>query len=321
MTLPTMDATSKYRPGPHSLFFIRPGNQQIGPELAACILKDAGLGCQAERSKSGRLHVLRHVENMRRGHWIDYSQISFCRVGHAFYLVNGYHRVMAIVEYGRPMLFSVVIHECDTYEDVISFYAKFDRSQLQRSRSDEQALNSIDFAETLGTSKTVARSVYRAIPLIRNGMRPVRIVDEKTKVEMAILETRTDAALAWKTEAAIWGGIVDSARGVLKRKLLNPACTAVALFTIKYQRAHAIIFWSNVAKNDGLPAGSPEHTLIFTLLSRRMFGGDEDNFIIPALAWNAYFRNKPLKMIKAGATGKLVIAGTPVGSRGAEDVE
>jgi len=296
---------------------IHHGDQKIGPRLAARILKECSFAAQAKRTKSGVLGIARHAENMRRGLWIDNSQIHFCRLGsYQFVLVNGYHRLNAVIKYGSDVSFNIVMIDCDVENDVASVYARFDRPLLHRARSDDQALSAIGFAETLGVIRGVARALYRAIPLIRNEMRAIRNTDIETKVEMAIFEVRADAANNWSKEILLLDEICRLAGGELKRKLLNPATTAVILQTIKHSEVKAHEFWSRVARNDGLRVLSPEHTLVNALLSRRQFGGDNINFLIPALAWNAFYEGRTIRTIQAGAAGELRIAGTPIGKRG-----
>lgn len=296
-------------------FWIHAGNQTIDPATAARALSECALGIQKHRTDSGSLHIKRFAEALKRGFWTDFSQISFgVTPDGRHYLLNGYHRLSALVEFGRPALFNVVTIECADEKEVLSWYARFDRPTLVRMRSDADAMNAIGFASSLGVSRNVARSLWRAIPIILNGMKPVRLGDIKIKVEMSVLEVRAEAAMAWKKEIALYDAVIASVVGeTFRRKLMSPSVVAVALQTIRHAETKAVEFWTAVAKNDGLRAGTPAHTLVRTLMDRTFRGGDEDNLIVPALAWNALYEGRKLSIIKAGAAGPLRIAGTPVG--------
>lgn len=292
------------------VFWIRDGDQTIGPELAMQIMKEAPFDGQRRVSQ---IEVLKHAENIKRSLWLDKSQIHFCRIGSRFYLVNGWHRITAVSLGGRPVEFNVVIYDCDTLEEVKQIYSRFDR--VQNSRSDEQAFNALGFSDKLGVTRTVARAVSRAMPFIRNGMKPVRVGDDKTRVEMAIIDIRMDAALAWSKEAKLYEQCVMGAPVAMKTKLFNGGTTAVALQTFKYCEDRAIEFWTGVAEDDGLLKGDPRKTLIQALLGRRITGSNLEPLLIPAAAWNAFFRGQRLTQIKIMNESFLRIAGTPIGRK------
>lgn len=296
---------------------IATGDQMIGPDMASRILSECFFDGQAKRMKTSRMAILMHVDRLRRGRWLANSQITFCRLPTGdLYLVNGYHRVSAIVEFGKPASFNVQVYDVDDMDGVSSKYALFDAPKSSRVRGDGQLMNALGFAERLGCSKDAARALFRASILIRNKMKPVREGDRESLLEMYNTEDRADFAMTWADECRLADECLHGASRALKDKMLNPSVFSVILCTLRYQRERAISFWTAVAKNDGLRKGTPEHTLVQRLVGERMVGGDMENFIVPALAWNAYFRGLPLTMIKSGVTNDLKILGTPVGKAG-----
>ena len=296
---------------------VQHGDMMIGPDLAKRILSDCFYHAQEGRMKSAKVSILRHVVRLRRGRWLPGSQITFCRInGGRLILVNGYHRLNAVVEFGDDASFNVQIIETKSGEEVDSIYSLFDRAKDARIRSREQGANALHFADRLGVSKTLAKTIGAAVLLIQNDYRPVKNSDREKMVEFDGIEDQLDLAMTWKREAREMDEILNPARGILKRKLMVGPVLAIALTTLRHQPQRAPAFWLNVARNDGLRKNTPEHTLVDWLLTYRMEANSTDGFVAVSLAWNAFYYNKPIGTLRVGAAKGLRIAGTPVKSEG-----
>lgn len=296
---------------------IRHGDMYIGPELAKWILSNCFYHAQESRMKSGRISILRHVVRLRRGRWLDGSQISFAKMsGGRLILVNGYHRMSAIMEFGDAAKFNVQLIDVKDGDELDSLYSLFDRAKDSRTRTKEQGSNALHFDERMEISKTLSKAIGSAVLLIKNDYRPIKFSDREKMVEYDSIEDMLDLAMAWKREAQTFDEILRAAKTTLKRKLLAGTVLAVALTTLKYQHLRAGIFWGCVAANDGLRKNMPEHTLVDWLLSSRMEGNNAEGFIAVSLAWNAFYYNKPIGTLRVGAAKGLRIAGTPVKSEG-----
>lgn len=295
---------------------IRHGDMHIGPKLAQWIFTNCFYPDQERRLKTGRITVLRHVANLRRGRWLTGSQITFCRLPHGhLVLVNGYHRISAIIEFGDAAKFNVQIVDAADEAELRSIFSLFDRRKDSRARSSEQSSNALNFDERLGISKTMSKALGPAIILIQNEYSPVKPTDREKLVEYDALEDLLELALTWKEEAQILDAIVKSSRGILRRKLLLGRVLAVALTTVRFQSERARVFWSNVARNDGLRKNTPEHTLVEWLTTYRLEANGIEGFLGASLAWNAFFTHRPLGVLKVGATSGINIAGTPIDHR------
>jgi hypothetical protein len=263
--------------------------------------------------------IARHVENLRRGYWTDFSQITFARLpGGKLILVNGYHRISAICEYGQPALFNIVVVDCADESDVGSLYARFDRHGIQRIRTTNQALNAVDLAGRLGVKKIIAEAIFNAVPIINNHMSVPTRADEMSTVEMAIIDVRCDVAHEFEREAKLIDAAMEGGRWQIKKRVLSGSVAAVMIQTFRYCPDKAAVFWARVVANDGLRQGSPENTFVEALLNRSFGGRGNGLMIAAALAWNAFYYNKSIGALKVGAVNKLRILGTPVGKKSAQ---
>jgi hypothetical protein len=294
--------------------YIQHGDMDINAWLAERILAQCFYPPQQSRLKSGQISILRLVVLLKQNRWLDGSQITFCRLPTGrLILVNGYHRLSAVVRWGGSASFNVQIKDVADNEQLDAVYALFDRTKNFRARTTEQGSTALHFNQHLGVSKTMANAVTKAMVLIRNNYRPINNNDRESLVEYDSLEDRLQLAMDWRAEAQALDTVLKPSRGSLKRKIVGGAVTAVALTTLKYQPVKAAIFWSAVAANDGLRKHMPEHTLVEWLMTYRIEAGSRDAFIATALAWNAFYHGRSLSVLRISSTsGVLKINGTPV---------
>lgn len=296
---------------------IQHGDMMIGPEIAQWVLDNCFYKGQEARMRTGRLSILRHVVRLRRGRWLAGSQIAFCRTPDGkLTLVNGYHRMNAIIQYGLPASFNVQIYDVNTSAEINARYSLFDRAKDSRIRPPMQANNALNVAGRLELSSTAAKQLIATVLLIQNGLRPIRPGDREALVEFDSLEDRIDLAEGWKKEAKALDDLYYRIGMEIKRKLFSPSVFSVALITMRHQQMKASIFWGAVANNDGLRKGTPEHTLVQWLLTYRMDPGTPDGIIAAALAWNAFFQGRSLRSLKIENTVGFRLAGTPIDVKG-----
>jgi hypothetical protein len=288
----------------------------IGPDQAKWVLENCFHPGQRNRMKTGRINILRHVVRLRRDRWIPGSQITFGKLPDGrLILLNGYHRISAIVEFGGSALFNVQIRPAHDEAEIDSFYSQFDRAKDSRARPVEQSNNALHIDGALGVSKTMAKSLLQSVILIQNGFSPVRHKDRESLVEFDSVEDRLALAMKWVPEANILDAIWAKSGGVLRRKLFTPSVMTVALATLRAQPLKATAFWTSVAGNDGLRSGTPEHCLVNWLLTYRL-ATPSDGMVGAALAWNAFYHGRGLTMLKIGATTGVRIGGTKIDLRG-----
>ena len=284
---------------------IREGRVVITPDLAQKILQDSNYEGQ-RRVDQRSVNV--YAEMMRRGLWELADPISFARLHGNLTLVNGQHRLHGIVAYGREVEFRVAVNDCETPEEVRALYYRFDA--VMRVRTAKQVLNAIGLAESENVSRSIASATYAAVGVIANGFQtPCNgTMRGDVAVKTRVIDLRVEAC---KLQDALKAG-----QGEITPRIRRATTFAVALITTKYQPEKAIPFWRGVAENDGLKRTDVRHLFVRDLLSRDVsINAHDQGIMTAAIAWNAWYEGRPLKIIKVAENHSLRIAGTPVGGR------
>lgn len=285
------------------------GFTKITASEMAAVLRE----CTYERQrKISAEHVNVLADIMRRGTWVERGSLDFAQYDGRLILVNGHHRGHAQVQCGRDLEWSICIRPCQSFEDVEALYYAFDTNVRQRTK--EQILHGSGFAEQNGLTPTTAKAVFGAVSYIAARFSTSR--SDQDYLTNRVMDLRFKVAVDFSAEALIYEACIAGASSALRRKLLNSGTTAVALVTLKYQPDLAREFWTGVALNDGLRRYDPRHTLVNDLQTRTMNSGwAHAATAAPAVAWNAFFEKRELKIIKVIDTPQVRIFGTPFDGR------
>lgn len=263
--------------------------------------------CQYEHQRAvNQNHVAVLADLMKRDRWQPKSQIDFAVLDGKYILINGYHRAYAQVRSGKPIEWSVVFHKCRNEAALRELYFAFDTNI--RIRGTHDILRANEFADTHGVGRVMAEALYRAVPFIASGFETNP--KKKNLLVAKQVDRRLEVAGDYAKAAARYEACLEGLGGVRKKKLLSGSVTAVAVITLRYQSAKAWEFWTGVANNDGLKRGDPRQALINDMMTRE--GGTPVTTFAPAMiAWNAYFADRDLKLIKVLDSFVPSIAGTP----------
>jgi hypothetical protein len=282
--------------------FIREGRQRLSASQMAVVTRECVHPLQKAirdpEKEAAQQHIAVLADIMKRGDWLEDTQLEFARFKDLLWVTNGVHRSCAHVA---------------TEDEFKALFYKFDTNT--RGRTEIQILGVVGFADSLGVSREVAAALYKAVTVIQQGF-----VFDKTRrdpVFSRVADRRLAAARAWAKEAVLFDKCIKEADTKLRKKLLNAGPTAVALVTLRYQPERAEPFWTGAAKDDGLRTGDPRKTLIKDMFTRHMnVGSAQQSCAAPALAWNAWFRGENRKIIKVSDRTEVLIDGTPFdGSR------
>jgi hypothetical protein len=298
----TRNASVNTQVGPAA---IGEGRLLVTPGTAQRILEDFNYARQREVKAR---HVSKLAAQMKAGTWLEGSQIYFGRLPSGdMHLINGQHRLNAIIEANQAQVFQVFILAVKDESELRSAYYRLD--VVQRSRGENDVLKGAQVAETLGVKTSIAAGAYRAAPFILNGMKYVAGV-HRDNVESDLADGRLNLISDWATTIQLFQEVTAGAENDLRLKLASGGTMAAAMVTLKYQEKRAIPFWKGVANNEMLEKGDPRRTLILCLLDRntRRAGA---GLQFCAIAWNAWFQGRSLHSIRVYDTTKPSFLGTP----------
>ncbi len=289
---------------------IHEGRMEIGADLARRILDERVYERQRPVAKHG---VALWAEMLRRKSFHQDHQIWFGLLNGRLHLIDGQHRLRAVAESGVQAAFQVMIWNISTEADLHEAYTCFDR--VGRPRSLSEVLNAHGISEMYGLTKGGAREVFRAALLIRynfdpphQNLDPIAIRNDQERLKYA--------EPLWAI-AAEYEKLIRPAPATLRKRLFSSQVLAVALLTLIHQHELAVVFWRELAKDDGLRTGDGRKTLL-KWLGEHMFERMGYNGAVAAtLAWNAFYEHRSIETLKVGSTKGIRIAGTPVRGRGA----
>lgn len=268
--------------------------------------------CQYEHQRAvNDRHVAVLADLMARGQWQPKSQIDFAVLNGNFILVNGYHRAYAQVRSGKAVEWSVAFHNVKTEADLRSLYFAFDTNV--RIRGTHDILRANEFADTHGMGRVMSEALYRAVPFIASSFETNP--QKKNYIVANQVDRRLELASEYAKAAARYEACIDGIPGQRKKKMLGGAIVAVAVITLRFQSIRAWEFWSGVASNDGLKRGDPRQALVNDMMVRNGASGRSQAFAPAMIAWNAYFNERELRLIKVMDSFAPIIDGTPFNGR------
>jgi hypothetical protein len=287
------------------LGFVTNGFVTFSPLDANEVLNTAQFDSQR---KVDAKHVSVLADIMRRNGWHAKDKIDFARVNGKLILINGYHRMNAQVVSAEDIEWTVVIHECKSMDEVRQLYYQFDTNT--RTRSASQILDALDFAESRGLSKQVAAALFRAVPVIASGFKIGP--KERDILTTRVVDRRISKAEEYVKAAQLYDKCLRGIPSQVKAKFIVGATAAVALTTLRYQPMLAESFWAGAAKNDGLRKGDPRLAFFNDMMARaRNSGSAHQAAFTASYAWNAWFDNREIKIIKMPRNPVVSISGTP----------
>lgn len=284
---------------------IAEGRLHVGPTLAKSIIEQNSYELQRPIQ---RHHVLLLAHMMKNGGWNEGSQLAFARINKRLILVNGYHRLSAIILSELTQEFQVLIVDVEDMDAVGTLYARFDTGT--RKRTNAEIFSAMSFSEKYGIGKNVANRLIRAATILENGFHRAHYTE---KPEIQDVDYKIAISAKWAKPAILFQDLIKGAAPFLKDRLLSAGIMAVALATLVHQQGKAVPFWKGIAEDDGLRVGDPRKALARDLLTRNLHSGNRRQAEVSAsTAWNAWYSNRSLKLVKFyGENAKFSILGTP----------
>lgn len=272
----------------------------ITPEMAEELLKDNSY--EGQRSlREGR--VQQYAEAMIRGEFLP-SPIDVARLDGRRYLINGQHRLHAILRAGVPV--EQLLNEYDA-PSMEAIHTAYQRTDVGAHRSMRDIIQTMSELRELGLKTTETALIGTAAIHILAGFRG-------SSIGAPLLPYHRSEAMRlkgishWAEEAVAFYEAVK-ANGHIFR---NGAVLAVGLVTFRHQEARAVNFWRQVAENDRLSPRTGQWHLLRTLQARQK--GQFPNAYSKRVAscWNAYYSGLEIKApLVRSADAPIEIKGTP----------
>lgn len=289
---------------------VREGFLRLPAAHAGLILRECRYSRQTRDLRAGGQNQIKVLADiMRRGQWRSRDQLDFCLLGTTLILLNGHHRLAAQAACGATIDWSIVIHRCASEEDVERLFYSFDTNV--RIRSNATILSAANAADLLGVTATTAEALYRTAPLLAANFDFAKAAIDP--VVTRVVDRRIEIMKSVQGEALLWEEAVKNAPKLIKKRLRTQGALAVALITLRHARVRALGFWHGVAENDGLHKGDPRHTYLTALNTESVAGSAQHTARQAATAWNKWYADKPLYLIRYSEDSPLRIAGTPIG--------
>lgn len=285
--------------------YIHEGIVTLSPLQMNAVIKECGY--DGQRPVNDR-HVIVLADLMRRGQWQPKSQIDFAQYMGRLILVNGYHRAYAQVRSGNTVEWAVAVHRVKTEAELRALYHAFDTNVRIRSGRDIMKANA--FGEAHGLNAESANSLFAAVPYLSSRFELSNPHKRNFLVDRQV-DLRLRVAADYAKAAARFWACMDGLPAVRKSRFKSGAMMAVAAATFRYQNETAWRFWTGVVQNDGLKRGDPRLALVSDLMIRRTRAGSVEGYAPAIIAWNAFFNERELKLIKVLDSFVPVIDGTP----------
>lgn len=288
---------------------LKEGRRLITPNLAQRILDEANFSGQRPIARH-HVKLLTHIMQDRR--WQSGGQLAFCRLNGFLMLTNGQHRMQAVVDSGIAQEFQILITQCDTLEQVEADYHRHDI--IARKRSVAEIMTSTTMGQESGLPKAFLSKMYDAASILSSDLQYVNYASDPAR--QRDVDYRLAVVSEWIGEARLYNQLIQSAPAHVRSKLINAGVMAVALVTIRYQPAKASLFWRGIAEDDGLRKGDPRKTLLQDFDIRKVNSGAHLQRVVPAItAWNAFYENRNIQIIRVSEASLIVVRGTPINEK------
>lgn len=287
-------------------FNIGEGRVLVTPELARRVLMEANYSGQ-RRVSSAQVANLAHL--MNAGEWTPGTQIAFAKLpSGTMMLVNGQHRMHAVIEAGQPQEFSVLIVQARDTDHVNRIYYRFDT--VQRNRATNAVLSAVGLREELGISSAVADAAYDAAVIIACGMR--RIHANAWPPSLRTPDGRLSALAPYHGQVKEFSELTPRVPKAIRRSLFSGPIVAVAIITLRDQNDKARPFWEGLARDDGLRVGDPRKALINVLLDSCRPSAMNATLVRATFCWKAWFEGRSLATARAPEGHAPYLAGCKV---------
>lgn len=271
---------------------IREGRMTINSAMAREILEHQNYAKQRPMKER---NYARLMEEMRRGKWIEGTNISFCEFAGEMFLVNGQHRLAVIADSGRSSEFVVSIHKVNTKDEIGRHYALYDQPESVRTVSQvASALGVFDMVSDKVPYR-LTEAAFKAMPYLATGLELWRPQDLPPHVSSQ--DAKRDYLREWVPALELYSADLGAQKAAVHNKFRTAGVMLVALPTYRYNRQMASDFWTRAMSGEMMQVGDTRLTLNQFYLQNSL----PTPFMTAAaasIAWNAFAIDRKLSQIR-----------------------
>lgn len=273
----------------------------VSPAEAQAMIDNFGYELQRPIN---RYRIDQYAAVMRQGDWRLHDEIIIAYApdenGEMMtFLINGYHRLNAVIKANVPVQFKILHLQFDTLEEVGVHYGIIDINKVRTPRDIYRARR---LAAMLSLNERTTKALMSTMPFLYNGFR-------KTHDFVMTIEDKFDMAQSYAPSAAIihtymLGGITKIANTFYNTGMLSVALVTVDESTAIYGENAIREFWHGIVQDDGLKSGDPRKLavkIIFDgLLGNLGHKNDRQEYVARAMAhcFNHFVLNKECRVFR-----------------------
>jgi hypothetical protein len=250
--------------------------------------------------------IERLCQAMERREFTALTTLVFYDYNGKLYLVDGQHRLNAVVATGIPQVFVLAVKRVESYEEVETDYLKYDQGD---PKSAADSLYGARIHERSGISVAEMKLLIPAVRVLLNGFTGrsanSALSRDNATIGRGIYDYREEAKAFFQ---AIEGGIKET-----RKQLCYAPVLSVGLATFRGGRSKlkAPEFWKRVAEQDQLEAFSGEWWLGKVMSSLNVRKGVHQSSRRVAGCWNLYYLDKKIsRQPGPHASANITILGT-----------
>lgn len=240
--------------------------QTIDAEQAAYILANYQYHFQRTLRP---LHVKALARAMRDHTFVQNTQIHLAMLGTQYMLMDGQHRLQAVIESDCPQSFDVLITPVSTAEQAAMLYGVTDTG-LRRTMHD--LTNAMQLAEELGITPTLLNKVESAINFLCVGLTRQHAQNKPSRSELV------RAIRQYAPEITQIDGMTAGTPRGIKIAAMRAPTLAIMLLSLKFSKPVAESrgdpgvhdFWAGVIHDDGIEIGDPRKVVNRHLLTSKI---------------------------------------------------
>jgi hypothetical protein len=237
--------------------------REVTPEMATQWLETMPYDQQRNVSDAWVDYI---AEEMRREHFQQGTKLTIAILDGRPLLIDGQHRLWAVVRSELPQSFIVYEVEARDKEHIAWLYATTD---IGRKRPPSELTKGMGIASEYGITQGQVDALAAAVTFMKSGLTRQDNKGSRLHPDDLLLGVRLYAPYATQLFDLVTG---DTIMGRASRRA---ATLVAAVLTMRYVRPSetAMEFWRGVVKDDGIKAGDPRKFANRHLLNSSMMNG------------------------------------------------